>query len=133
MATAGTGWPGAATKLPCATGTHSTVRWTMRRCRWTVRGTWRCATWRGLVVRGVGLICLVCLTLVGLARGCSAMCTAPPASRTVPAAVADSFARAIFTDMGLSLVSLDGENLPAGPAGTCPCDPRKRHATPADN
>jgi hypothetical protein len=61
------------------------------------------------------------------------MCTAPPASRTVPAAVADSFARAIFTDMGLSLVSLDGENLPAGPAGTCPCDPRKRHATPADN
>ena len=32
--------------------------------------------------------------------GASATCTAPPASRAVPAAAADNFARAIFTDMG---------------------------------
>ncbi len=61
------------------------------------------ATWRGLVTRGLAcLICLVCFTLVALAVGFSAMWTAPPASSTVPAAVADSFARAILTDMRLS-------------------------------
>jgi hypothetical protein len=73
---------------------------------------------------------LVDLTVVGLARGVSAMCTAPPASSTVPAAVADSFARAIFTDMGLSLVFSKGEFLPADPIRNMPLFGQQTSARP---
>jgi hypothetical protein len=65
------------------------------------RGTVRCATGRG--------VCLIILIWRGSALadlndglsviGRSATCTAPPARSAPPAAVADSFARAAFTDI----------------------------------
>ena len=88
-------------------GTHSTSRFTIRRLRWTVFGTCRFTT---------RVFCLTYLTgrafadlmLAAFAIGFSATWTAPPASNAVPAAVADSFARAILTDMGCTLVSSRG-------------------------
>ena len=81
----------------------------MRRVRWTALGAGRWTIVRarltGLAVR---LIDLTLLTVVALATGFSATWTAPPTSRAVPAAVADSFARAILTDMGATFVSLRG-------------------------
>jgi len=64
----------------------------------------------GLVTLRSALRCLIYFTgaawtdfddliCIPLARGFSATWTAPPASNAPPAAVADNFARAIFTDM----------------------------------
>lgn len=79
---------------------HSIGRAIVRARTGSRRGTVRCATGRE-----VGLACLTCLTCAedlydGLSViGFSATCTAPPARSAPPAAVADSFARAAFTDI----------------------------------
>jgi hypothetical protein len=80
---------------------HSTGRAIVRARTGARCGTVRCATGRG-----VALIILTCrgsaladlkdgLSVIGF----SATCTAPPARSAPPAAVADSFARAAFTDI----------------------------------
>ena len=84
------------------TGSHSTTRFTIRRLRLTVLGTRRSTVVRSLTyLTGWAFTDFVEDLYCGLSvMGFSATCTAPPARRAPPAAVADNFARAIFTDMG---------------------------------
>ncbi|OBX18794.1 hypothetical protein A9995_09490 [Erythrobacter sp. QSSC1-22B] len=81
-------------------GMHSSWRGIVRARTGSRRGTVRFATGRGvliiLICRGSALADLKDgLSVIGR----SATCTAPPARSAPPAAVADSFARAAFTDI----------------------------------
>ncbi len=84
---------------PGPTGSHSITRFTMRRLRLMVLGTVRSAVRCLMYLTGCALTDLVDFMCIPSAEGVSATCTAPPASRAPPAAVADNFAKAIFTDM----------------------------------
>jgi hypothetical protein len=91
----------------CLGASHSSV--TMRLICLTLCGTRRCTVLTYLT----GFLVLVCLTdftYLVPAAGASATCTAPPTASAPPAATADSFARAIRTDMVCSL-SFDGVRL----------------------
>ncbi len=85
----------------CGAGSHETVRVTIRRTRLTLRGASRRTT-RLRALTGP----LTCLTYCGAAEaGASATCTAPPPTSAPPAAQADSFARAIRTDISVAFSS----------------------------
>lgn len=113
----------------CLGASHSSV--TMRLIFLTLRGTVRCT----VLTYFTGLVVLVCLTVFSYlvsAAGASATCTAPPTASAPPAATADSFARAIRTDMVCSL-SFDGIRLtaPKWPARLHPFTPRTGQIGPA--
>jgi hypothetical protein len=95
-------WPFFSTS--CEGASHSSV--TIRRIFCTLRGTVRL---RSVLTYLTGLVVFTCLTYLPLLvletsfAGASATCTAPPTASAPPAATADSFARAILTDMVCSL------------------------------
>ena len=85
--------PSCSTRRLGASHSMVTMRWT----RWILRGT----TCRSVLTYLTGLVVFTSLTyLVDVAAaGASATWTAPPTASAPPAATADSFARAIRTDM----------------------------------
>lgn len=84
---------------PGPTDSHSITRFTIRRLRVTGLGTERSAVRCLIYFTGAAWTDLADLICMPPAKGFSATWTAPPASSAPPAAVADNFARAIFTDM----------------------------------
>jgi hypothetical protein len=99
------GWGGGGgtycgTAATATSGSQHGAFWITRRIRLVLRGAWR--TTRFTCGR---LTCLTCLTLrySVLAAAGSATWTAPPPTTAQPAAQADSFARAIRTDISVAL------------------------------